>query len=85
MKYKVGDKVRVKSLEWFNANKIVDSYGHWSVEVNENDGNKESFVEEMTGYCGKEATIAAIVNDSYSYRIDIGGPTGWNWTDSMFE
>lgn len=83
MKYKVGDKVRVKSLEWFNANKIVDSNGHWLVKVNENGGNREAFVEDMTGYCGKEATIINVVYDSY--WIDIDGPTGWIWTDSMFE
>ena len=44
-KYKVGDKVKVNSLEWYNFNK--NEYG----EIINRDIN---FLEEMSKYYGKE-------------------------------
>lgn len=51
MKYKVGDKVRIKSLDWYNKNK--DDYGYvWCTEF--------LFTPEHSKYCGRELTISHI-------------------------
>ncbi len=74
MKYKVGDKVRIKSKEWFD-----NIYGDdaWCKYV-----NGVPFNMEMAEYCGQLATISHC-NGSY-YDISIDG-NRWAWTDSMFE
>lgn len=73
MKYKVGDKVRIKSLEWYE--KYHDCYGRVGV-------GSESFVSDMVEYCGKEAIVKR-VNET-SYKIDIDGQY-YNWSEGMFE
>ena len=72
MKYKVGDKVRVKSIEWYNANKN----GSGSIIC----GN-EFFVNDMSRYCGCVVTINEIHPDGF-YRIT--EEIYW-WTDEMIE
>lgn len=63
MKHKVGDKVRIKSIDWYNQNK--DLYGGFLV-------NGTPFVSLMSEYCGKEATITAIViRDKVEFKINI--------------
>ena len=57
MKYKVGDKVLIKSLDWYNENK--NKYG------NINCGYM-SFTSDMTIYCGAVLTICDI-KDEFSY------------------
>ena len=52
MKYKVGDKVRVKDLVWYVDNK------------NEYD-NVGEFVKQMQCYCGSEQTISYISENYY--------------------
>ena len=52
MKYKVGDKVRVKSLAWYKANK-------------DGDGDVGNFVIDMVVHCGEEVTIEAVKDSSY--------------------
>ena len=72
MKHKVGDRVRVKSLDCYNANKkcgYVKCIG-------------ESFVNEMSKLCGKLVTIDSITK--YGYRIN-EDKYKYNWTDDMFE
>lgn len=82
MKYKKGDKVRVKSLEWFNINKG-------------NDGdvlcdNAVHFTPDMTPYCSKIVTISKVF-PSYGYYIlepsdNIKGVfKDYIWTNEMFE
>lgn len=73
MKYKVGDKVKIRSLEWYNENKDEDG----EVFV----GN-QSFVEDMKEYCGKEAIITGTFINGYFINID---RQCWYWTDEMFE
>lgn len=74
MKYKVGDKVRIKSLEWYE--KHHDYRGRIYI-------NSEAFFSScMVEYCGKEAIIKE-VNET-SYKIDIDNQF-WNWSDGMFE
>ena len=75
--YKVGDKVKVKSLDWYNKNK--DKHG--SVDVSE-----ETFVREMSTHCGKFATVTRIFEDRYYcyYCLDVDEEC-YSWTDEMFE
>lgn len=75
LKYKVGDKVRIKSIDWYNENK--DEFG--IVEC----GN-QIFVYPMTKLCGKTVTITC-VNTKDCYYV-ISGDDGYNsWTDEMIE
>ena len=73
MKYKVGDKVKIKSLDWYNANKADDG----EVYLGSN-----TFLQLMSKYCGKVATITYVY--SWGYSLDIDGGK-WNWVDEMFE
>ena len=80
-KLALGQKVTIKSLDWYNSNK--DKNG--AVKLAE-----EVFVEEMAEYCGKTATILDAFkdldgeSDAIMYRIDLD-ERGWNWTNEMFE
>ena len=80
-KLELGQKVTIKSLEWYNSNK------------NEHTGivklTTESFVSDMSEYCGKTATIVDVFKDfdgegDIMYRIDLDH-RDWNWTEEMFE
>lgn len=73
MKYKVGDKVKIKSLDWYNANK--DNSGDIRC-------NSCSFIDKMSCYCGYVATITGITERSYNIDVDNGK---WFWSDDMFE
>ena len=55
--YKVGDKVRIKSLEWYNKNKTESE----SVEP------YPYFIKEMSKFCGMEAEIVKIESELYSF------------------
>ena len=76
MKYKVGDKVRIKSLDWYNENK--DEFGVVLIENGE-----YMFFESDTIWCGKVITIVDVCLDEY-YTIaeDFGK---YRWTDEMIE
>lgn len=58
MKYKVGDKVRIKSFDWYEKNKDADG-----------DVRSEtvSFLPEMISLCGQVVTIQAVVDNHYYY------------------
>lgn len=72
MKYKVGDKVKVKSLEWYEDN------------LSNPDG--VDFVFEMSKYCGSIGIITGVSLESDTYKIYINGDdTSWFWNDSMLE
>ena len=78
MKYNVGDKVRIKSIDWYNENKNENG----SIYLNNN-----SFVSDMSEFCGKIATIIKKCDkyDKY-YKLDIDKNKGsWSWTDDMLE
>ena len=51
MKYQVGDKVKIKSIEWYNANKNSDG----TVE-----GVGDVFIDVMSEYCGRTATVVTV-------------------------
>ena len=80
-KLELGQKVIIKSLEWYNSNKDDSK----TIKL-----ATESFVSDMSEYCGKTATIVDVfkdldgVDDNIMYRIDLDN-RGWNWTDEMFE
>ena len=72
MKYKVGDKVRIKSIDWYNENK--DDYGYvWCTEF--------LFTPEHSKYCGRELTISHIT-EIPSYVME---SNGHDWTAEMIE
>lgn len=72
MKYKVGDKVRIKSLDWYNEHQ---EGGNVKCKTN-------TFIKSMSKYCGKEATIIYV--NGLAYAIDLDGSVCF-WTDDMFE
>lgn len=69
---KVGDRVKVKSLEWYNSNKNKRG------EIVKDD---IILVKEMSAYCGKEVEIEKI----YSNGIVVLKSNDWYWSDWMFE
>lgn len=71
--YKIGDKVRIKSIEWYDKNKNVNGYFRVG-------GN--TFIEPMSSYCGREAVIIGIVGGEYKINVD---EQTWNWRGEMFE
>ena len=76
-KYKIGDRVRIKSLDWYHYNK--DGFG--SVCVGD---KKPKFTYAMSKYCGQVLTV-----DDHSeyegeyYMIEDDG--AFTWTDEMIE
>ena len=74
MKYKVGDKVRVKSLEWYKS-MDKDSFGAVG-------GEDIKFIADMVRYCGKDAIVVGCYTNSYELDIDEGD---WSWYDWMLE
>ena len=75
MKYKVGDRVRIKSLDWYNENK--DSMDEVAC------GNT-NFIPDMTKYCEEIITISSVLPTLEVYRIKEDGGM-FNWTDEMIE
>ena len=73
MKYKVGDKVRIKSIDWYNKNK-----DKWGVVLL---GLDIKFYPNMAKCCGKVLTIKHALNGAYiTEEFD-----AFNWTDEMIE
>lgn len=75
MKYKVGDKVRVKPLEWFRANCRHDFGGY------EFRDSLYYFTHGMCKLCGKEVKIKSVSSNDYS----VEGLDRTAWEDWMFE
>lgn len=75
LKHKIGDKVKIKSLDWYNTNKSEKG----DVLGNEDD---EVFINEMSEYCNSIATIVEIVDDAYRLNID---NQLFSWSDFMFD
>ena len=71
MKYKVGDKVRINSIDWYNENKskFGNVWGHYP------------FDKDMSKYCGKVMTISHIRGDHYTMVENLVN----YWTDNMIE
>ena len=76
MRYKTGDRVRVKSLEWYNANKNSEGaiiFHDWRI-----------FDDSMAEFCGKVVTIDAYIPRGNYYDIKEDGKVNY-WSDDMFE
>lgn len=78
MKYKVGDKVRIKSLDWYNQNKDEDD----NVPLIDSTNSYYNFIEMMRGLCGKVMTISSVNSNYYDMVEDAGK---YFWTDEMIE
>lgn len=75
LKFKVGDKVKVKSLEWYNDNNVngvVSCNGFYDFPV--------GFVKGMSHFCGEVLEITEICGNHY--RVE---ENNFAWVDSMFE
>ena len=72
MKYKIGDKVKVKKWEDLELEYEVDEYGDIC--------HGAMFIQEMKEYCGKELVIEQVWNDRYSCH-----GISYLWQDWMFE
>ncbi len=72
MKYKVGDKVRVRSWESMEKEFGLDEFGYISM--------KYGFTDDMEKLCGEILTIECVM-DSYYYTKG----AKWQWTDDMLE
>ena len=73
LKYKVGDSVRIKSIDWYNENKDETD----DIECS----NNIWFYREMSKFCGKVMTISHVRTDHYTMVEDLVG----YWTDEMIE
>ena len=79
MKYKIGDKVRIKSIDWYKNNR--DLYGH--IVFPREDEEDVEFDSLHADYCGQIMTIRAIVYGSrYIMEDDIHES---EWTDEMID
>ena len=71
MKYRPGDKVKIKSFDWYYSNSDCMGdiqCGDWY------------FTVSQASYCGKVLTISAICDDFYMMK-----GIGHHWTDEMIE
>lgn len=80
MKYKVGERVKVRSLKWYNINKNKNG----DIDV----VNHLDFVAEMLGFCGKTLIIDKIVKEEIDHYLvtDLeGNPIPFLFEDYMLE
>ena len=82
MRYKVGERVRIKSLDWYNENN--DGSGILSYKI-----SGVPFTSDMAKYCGSIVTINrayaesnSCLGDRYYIKEDDGN---WVWHEKMFE
>ena len=76
MKYSVGQKVKIKSLDWYNKNK--DEYGIVVLSTRD-------FIPEMVEHCGTIVTIKDVFEDIDDNAVYYMEGIVWNWTDDMIE
>lgn len=73
MRYKVGDKVRVKSKAWFDS---MPKNFNGDIRL-----STETFTKSMSNFCGKILTIKRVEDDGYiTFEGDL-----FIWTEEMFE
>ena len=73
MKYKIGDKVKIKSIDWYNQNKDENGFVHCGDRI---------FDDYMSVFCGSVVTICGVSPYGYDIREDMHCIT---WTDDMIE
>ena len=72
MKYRPGDKVKIKSLDWYNANKICESSKFMQAQGIRRyvECNGFRFLDVMCEYCGKNtATVEVAINEEESIHL----------------
>lgn len=75
MKYKVGQRVKIKSLYWYNENKDI----HGNIECG------DALINiKKSQFCGKIVTISSISNVTDTYKIEEDNGQ-YIWTDDMIE
>ena len=72
MRYKIGDRVRIKSIDWYNQNK--DQHGRVACGYH-------VFTEEMSKFCG---CTMIVCNRTNLGVMTMGGSASY-WTDEMIE
>ena len=72
MKYKVGDKVRIKSIDWYNR----------YTNGTEVDCGAYPFTSDMKEFCGQERIIANVCQECY---LLLGVDDNFVFTDEMIE
>ena len=79
MRYKVGDKVRIKSFDWYNENK--DNYGAIYA------GNGFGFWKNMARHCGEimKITIVKVDPEDSNKGYYFMENSEERWTDEMIE
>ena len=80
MKYKLGDKVRIKSIGWYNANK--DNDGDVPLIISHN--SQYNFIRKMANFCGMVVTVKKVNEKSGYYDIEEDNRF-YYWTDEMIE
>ena len=75
LKYKVGDRVRIKSLDWYYNNRD---------RIDEVACGNTNFIPDMVKYCEEIVTISSVLPTLEVYHIKEDGGM-FNWTDEMFE
>jgi hypothetical protein len=71
--YKIGDKVRIKSSDWYNKNKDDPKF----ISIG------SGFLKEMSKWCGKIVTIdRRLSTNRYSVKED---KHRWLWCKEFFE
>ena len=85
MLYKPLDKVRIKSLDWYNENKDKDGNIVFSSKVPQFSWNvnvRTMFTKDMVKFCGKVVTIESVWTVNYSI---VEGTNIYYFTDEMIE
>lgn len=75
MSYKVGDKVRIKSTEWFDKKTMVDTEGYFRTSI-------KGLCPVMRKFSGTVCTISLVFDDG-EYLLEETGVL--RWTSEMFE
>lgn len=76
MRYRVGNRVKIKSIDWYNKNKDKNGIVELSTHI---------FTSEMSEFCGKTVTIKDIfvdMDDNVMYYME---EMDFDWTDEMIE
>ncbi len=74
--FKVGDKVTIKSTDWYNSQEKEADGGFWC--------ECGYFNRSMKEFCGKKAEITRVVKGNIGYLLNIDDEY-WTWSAEMFE
>jgi len=83
MRHKVGDKVKIKSKEWYD-NEPKDEYGV-TYSCRQLGAFAIGFTKNMSRYCGRIFTIVDDSEDCYLLTDDKNNCIPFCWVDDMFE